>query len=149
MCAKWPDHRAFSRISIPLSGEDGKGNLSWHVFFSGEATYARTEGKHNSVRKVLKHLFSHSHQKVEMMQGKHYMRPLRSLTHKSPLANLCLLPTFGGEMRVSRRAMMCKPREKSLKYHCFLALLSCSTKSGHEAFDEVIFCELSEVSHEE
>ena len=53
---------------MPLSGEDGKGNLSWHVFFSGEATYARTEGKHHPVRKVLKHLFSHSHQKVEMMQ---------------------------------------------------------------------------------
>jgi hypothetical protein len=55
ICARWPDHRAFSRISMPLSGEDGKGNLSWHVFLSGEATYARTEGKHNPVRKVLKH----------------------------------------------------------------------------------------------
>src|SRR5207245_4382964 len=64
-----PDLRAFSRISLPLSVEDGKGNLSWHVFLSGEATYARTEGKDNPVRKVLKQLFSHSQQKVEMMQG--------------------------------------------------------------------------------
>src|SRR5947208_7714122 len=76
MCAKWPDHRAFSRISLPLSGEEGKGNLSWHVFVSGEATYARTEGKHHPVRKVLKHLFSHSHQKVEMMQRQALHAPI-------------------------------------------------------------------------
>jgi hypothetical protein len=36
---------------MPLSGEDGKGNLSWHVFLSGEATYARTEGKQDVLQK--------------------------------------------------------------------------------------------------
>ena len=51
----------------------------------------------------------------------------------SSSAILCLLPTFGGDMRVSRRAMMCKPLEKSLEYHCSFALLSCSPKKGHEA----------------
>src|SRR5439155_1201359 len=96
MCAKWPDHRAFSRISIPLSGEDGKGNLSWHVFFSGEATYARTEGKHHPVRKVLKHLFSHSHQKVEMMQRQALHAPTPVSDAYIPfLANLWLWHTFG------------------------------------------------------
>src|SRR5712691_10110340 len=44
-----------------------------------------------------------------------------------------LMATFGGEMRVSRRATIYKPLEKSLEYHCSFALLSCSTKSGHEA----------------
>jgi len=42
---------------MPFIVEDGKGNLSWHVFLFGEATYARTEGIHNPVGKVLKHLF--------------------------------------------------------------------------------------------
>jgi hypothetical protein len=33
MCAKWPDHRAFSRISLPLSGEDGKGTSLGTCFY--------------------------------------------------------------------------------------------------------------------